>query len=254
MVAACAARNGHSVLHVDINDFYGGEWAAFNFEGIQEWIDFHHHNTSAEESFYTKEKGSNDKAQNKSTPVDLESFLKENEKLFLYSFKNFDSCISDVRQQWHISDEELQKFNTQSSVSKDDIVRNTENELENATVSKESSSETQVVPDLTENPLKSQENDKSSNELQDTEEGVRKEQNDVMENAPETGKEETSNKKNRYPWTRKKIINCSRKFNLDLVPRLLYSRGAMVDLLISSNISRYTEFKVTTRVRRRTLV
>ena len=40
----------------------------------------------------------------------------------------------------------------------------------------------------------------------------------------------------------------SRKFNLDLTPRLLYSRGAMVELLISSNISRYTEFKAVSRV------
>ena len=59
-----------------------------------------------------------------------------------------------------------------------------------------------------------------------------------------TLKEDFTNKKPRYPWTKDKIINASRHFNLDLVPRLLYARGAMVDLLISSNISRYTEFKV----------
>ena len=58
------------------------------------------------------------------------------------------------------------------------------------------------------------------------------------------GNDETRDKKNRNRWSRKKIFDNSRKFNLDLVPRLLYSRGAMVELLISSNISRYTEFKV----------
>ena len=48
-------------------------------------------------------------------------------------------------------------------------------------------------------------------------------------------------------WTKSRILN-ERMFNLDLTPRLLYSRGSMVDLLIQSNISRYTEFKSVTRV------
>jgi RAB protein geranylgeranyltransferase component A len=48
-------------------------------------------------------------------------------------------------------------------------------------------------------------------------------------------------------WTKSKIIE-ERVFNIDLTSRLLYSRGAMVDLLIQSNISRYTEFKSVSRV------
>ena len=39
-------------------------------------------------------------------------------------------------------------------------------------------------------------------------------------------------------WTMEDFQRQSRKFNIDLVPRLLYSRGDMVELLISSNISR----------------
>jgi RAB protein geranylgeranyltransferase component A len=38
ILASASSRNGHSVLHVDTSDHYGGEWAAFTFEGIQEWI------------------------------------------------------------------------------------------------------------------------------------------------------------------------------------------------------------------------
>jgi len=49
-------------------------------------------------------------------------------------------------------------------------------------------------------------------------------------------------------WGEEELRRQSRRFNIDLVPRLLYSRGAMVELLISSNISRYTEFKAVTRV------
>lgn len=49
-------------------------------------------------------------------------------------------------------------------------------------------------------------------------------------------------------WTKSRIESQSRRFNIDLTPRLLFSRGSMVDLLISSNISRYTEFKSVSRV------
>ena len=39
-----------------------------------------------------------------------------------------------------------------------------------------------------------------------------------------------------------------RKFNLDLMPKVLYCRGAMVELLISSDIAKYCEFRSITRV------
>lgn len=38
IIAAALARNGHNVLHIDIHDYYGESWAAFNFSGIQDWI------------------------------------------------------------------------------------------------------------------------------------------------------------------------------------------------------------------------
>merc|ERR1719295_833340 len=28
---------GHSVLHVDTAKFYGGDWASFTWDGLQEW-------------------------------------------------------------------------------------------------------------------------------------------------------------------------------------------------------------------------
>merc|ERR1719266_2116829 len=49
-------------------------------------------------------------------------------------------------------------------------------------------------------------------------------------------------------WSKEEVEKHSRRFNIDLVPRLLFARGEMVELLISSNISRYTEFKAVTRV------
>lgn len=49
-------------------------------------------------------------------------------------------------------------------------------------------------------------------------------------------------------WTLEKLEENSRKFNLDLAPKLLFARGKMVELLISSNIAKYAEFKLTSKV------
>ncbi|XP_056302629.1 rab proteins geranylgeranyltransferase component A 1 [Danio aesculapii] len=43
--------------------------------------------------------------------------------------------------------------------------------------------------------------------------------------------------------TYQKLLKEGRRFNIDLVSKLMYSRGALVDLLIKSNVSRYAEFK-----------
>ncbi|NXS16767.1 RAE1 geranylgeranyltransferase, partial [Mystacornis crossleyi] len=48
--------------------------------------------------------------------------------------------------------------------------------------------------------------------------------------------------------TYSQIVREGRRFNIDLVSKLLYSRGVLIDLLIKSNVSRYAEFKNATRV------
>ncbi|XP_027206545.2 rab proteins geranylgeranyltransferase component A 1 [Penaeus vannamei] len=62
---------------------------------------------------------------------------------------------------------------------------------------------------------------------------------------PETGAE---TQKERKKWSQEAMMKLTRKFNLDLTPKLLYSRGALVELLISSNVARYAEFKCITRI------
>lgn len=49
-------------------------------------------------------------------------------------------------------------------------------------------------------------------------------------------------------WTWKKFKLLNNKFSIDLCPRLVFSRGPMVDLLVNSNICRYLEFKNCTRL------
>ena len=48
--------------------------------------------------------------------------------------------------------------------------------------------------------------------------------------------------------TNKDFSEKSRKFNLDLSPKILFSRGLLVENLISANISHYAEFKIISRI------
>lgn len=49
-------------------------------------------------------------------------------------------------------------------------------------------------------------------------------------------------------WTKENILKASRRFSIDLTPKLLLSRGKLVQLLISSNICRYAEFRAVDNV------
>ena len=189
MVAASAARNGHTVLHVDVNDYYGGLWSAFNFDGMQKWIELNGKYEDAKCNDKDIEISIESNANAAQAEQNIDSLLKDGEILVKF---NPDNCIRDVHQEWHFDQKSVETNENQNT---DSI----------STPNEENMAEKDTSPTL---------------------------------------KEDFMNKKPRYPWTKDKVINASRHFNLDLVPRLLYARGAMVDLLISSNISRYTEFKV----------
>ncbi|CRK98236.1 CLUMA_CG011599, isoform A [Clunio marinus] len=49
-------------------------------------------------------------------------------------------------------------------------------------------------------------------------------------------------------WNKDKILKESRRFNIDLIPKMNFCNGKLVDLLISSNICRYTEFRAVDKV------
>ncbi|NXU45160.1 RAE1 geranylgeranyltransferase, partial [Drymodes brunneopygia] len=72
------------------------------------------------------------------------------------------------------------------------------------------------------------------------------------DSAPEPAKTEAAPSENAAQEPKKitysQIVREGRRFNIDLVSKLLYSRGLLIDLLIKSNVSRYAEFKNATRV------
>jgi len=173
MVAAAAARMGHTTLHVDTAKYYGGDWAAFTWEGLQGWM-------RGDEVAITEE-------ENK---IELD----EGEELVALGDNK---TILNVKENWHCDKIEE---------------------------SKKCEGDTAIVEEA------------STTVDDDCQETVK----DVpIHQATVDAKPK---------WDRETLLSQSRKFNLDLTPRLLFARGPMVELLISSNISRYTEFKSVTRV------
>eukprot|EP00092_Neocalanus_flemingeri_P074042 GFUD01091503.1.p1 GENE.GFUD01091503.1~~GFUD01091503.1.p1 ORF type:complete len:359 (+),score=119.64 GFUD01091503.1:77-1153(+) len=181
MVAAASARMGHTTLHVDTAKYYGGDWAAFTWEGLQGWI-----------------KGEEGQLESEEKKVELD----EGEE-FIALRDN--KTILNVKENWYCDKED------DSVKSEADI---------NAAGEEAGTVETNHQP------------------------------LDAEGDSGQTIKDQPSQHaaSANQKWDKETLLAQSRKFNLDLTPRLLFARGPMVELLISSNISRYTEFKSVTRV------
>ncbi|XP_075235250.1 rab escort protein [Lycorma delicatula] len=186
IVAAAASRVGKKVLHMDGNEYYGGMWAAFNFDGLQKWL-----------SECRKEDASS--GENLSLPK-----LSEGETVTPTGsqFKT----VFNIDEKWYISEELGER---QLKDTKDMQTEAKEGGEGDASECAESGS------------------------------------GDGDKSADADSKSKTPESKH---WSQNKLKTSYRKFNLDLAPKLLFARSAFVELLISSNIARYAEFRSVTRV------
>ncbi|KAK0081054.1 hypothetical protein PV325_012890 [Microctonus aethiopoides] len=178
IVAAAASRIGKKVLHLDSNDYYGGLWATFNFDGLQKWIE-------------------DSKAVNKCADSDI------------------DVC-ADVNIQ--AGDKFLKSTNEYSTV--------------------ENIEETWLISNDADLPALSSKDTQTENADENEESGSGEKAND----------EKTNQKEHVKHWTIDRIKKEYRRFNIELAPKLLFARGELVELLISSNIARYAEFRAVSRV------
>lgn len=64
----------------------------------------------------------------------------------------------------------------------------------------------------------------------------------IVEEIPETEEEAKEENASGNEYSVKKIRDVSRKFNIDLAPKLLFAKGPMVEILIKSQVSKYVEF------------
>ncbi|KAF9175731.1 hypothetical protein BGX20_001039 [Mortierella sp. AD010] len=204
IVAAALARAGKTVLHLDENEYYGGESGAFGFRDLLQWAD-------------------------KVAPAPSDDALNEENKDKI----EFDKLVARAYDHF-----EIQLFNESSSNS------NTVIDLASVLSSHSAASMDDRVKAVEEHIT-------AAYNVQD----LSKEAKEAIHTLASwaSGSESsltTANFKTVSPAqirTLEEFLKATRKYNFDLSPKLLYSRGPLTNLLISSGIGKYLEFKLLER-------
>lgn len=241
VVAAAAARVGKKVLHIDKNDYYGVQWASFTLKGIQQWVD-----------------------EITTTPAPTppgECELEEEEQLV--GVANPSSDYSGVRQTWHVPKEPVPSPSPEpaaaAQVEQSVQVEGSGGETTQLTGTPDTPPATPqdtaqgAVPATPQDAAEDAVQDAPQEAAQDAVEAIAQGAAQAVPQAEQsqdttTTKSEKEESGRKKEWSQEELMNLTRKFNLDLSPKLLYSHGPMVELLISSNIARYVEFKCISRV------
>lgn len=243
ILAAACSRSGQRVLHLDARSYYGGNWASFTFSGLLSWLkegqqssDIGDGSTALWQDLIQETEGAI-ALQRKDETI-------QHAEVFCYASQDVGDSTEET--------DGLQKspsFVESSTFAKP---------LDSAGLSEETHA---YVPSL-ETPAKDTPNNDGEAllEVTDTKKTQAKRNKyhgdktcvhtvpdrDKDENKPVLEGNTDPPKGNRITYSQ--IVKEGRRFNIDLVSKLLYSRGLLIDLLIQSNVSRYAEFKNVTRI------
>lgn len=278
IVAAALSRIGKSVLHIDRNAYYGSRWSSFSLRSLQNWAETlgFGENLQQVEGNSTEEKQQQQQQQQKSPPVDTNSLLQDGEASL--TIPRSDEGVSNV----HLSYNHIFK----GGGNDDKTCENGTVECQVTSKPAEGAQDGEEPSECPEQQQQQQQQSGNDNEGKeeksphaecpaDTEEAATKDR--VLEiddqltaaSAPENKKSTPEHDTNKRPedqkvdeeslqqktgqshpkrWTVDEFEKQWRRFNFDLAPRVLYSSGDMVRLLIQSDISRYCEFKLVSRI------
>ncbi|KAG7516044.1 rab proteins geranylgeranyltransferase component A 1-like [Solea senegalensis] len=208
VVAAACSRVGQRVLHLDRRSYYAANWASFTFNGLLDWIQRRQEPPPQPDELQ-----------------DWSSLLEEGEEL-IYLCNADSSSVSNV-QVFSFTREEEESVSPPSTTEEEEAAAAAEVE--------EAEEETTQSTDIKEKESK----EETFNEEDDGQAaGVDGEEHE----APPPDNQ--SRKKVSYS----ELLDKGRRFNIDLVSKLMFSRGSLIDLLIKSNVSRYAEFKNVSRI------
>ncbi|KAF9901923.1 hypothetical protein BX616_002097 [Lobosporangium transversale] len=203
IVAAALARAGKTVLHLDENDYYGGESGAFGFRDLLAWAD-------------------------KISSTFSDNALTHDNKDKI----EFEKSVS--RAHSHV---EVQLY-------KDDKSNDTVIDLASVIASHKDSSVEDRIKAVSDHITTAYQSKGQSKE--------EKEAIHILASwASGTGSVATAANFSSVSFSQvhalEEFLKTSRKYNFDLSPKLLYSRGSLTNLLISSGIGKYLEFKLLER-------
>ncbi|KAG9325827.1 hypothetical protein KVV02_005751 [Mortierella alpina] len=201
IVAAALSRAGKTVLHLDENDYYGGESGAFGFRDLLTWAD----------------KIASSSADDTSVPADKIQF----EKLVARAYNHVD--IQLYRDSAKTNDTVIDLASVLASLktaSVEDRVEAIEAHIAASYTATDSSKEAkEAIHTLA----------------------------SWAASSSAAASADYSSVSFAQIQALQELFQTTRKYNFDLSPKLLYSRGPLTNLLISSGIGKYLEFKLLER-------
>lgn len=230
IVAAACSRIGKKVLHVDRNMYYGGNWSTFNLKDLEEWLAAHR----PTEIDTTRDTGIGDTSN---------AFLNEDEtSLNIGGPSNSTGNVTDLDVAFITRGLESEQSIPQQTTADQLSVLPSE-----ASTAERAANKQEDVSTLDDTAKATEENANTSDTTNDEQRpsvGINATEDDAEDSDPVLDPVVSSNgQQTTEPITWNAIKNDWRRFNIDLAPKFLFSRGAMVDILIKSSISRYLEFK-----------
>ncbi|OCT66000.1 rab proteins geranylgeranyltransferase component A 2 [Xenopus laevis] len=233
IIAAACTRTGQRVLHVDARNYYGGNWASFTFSGLQTWIE----NCKQETNTDLAESCQGQALDNEEIiPFNKRNQTIQNVEVFCYSSKEDGENVEEAGA-LNINPALLITATTAAdSETKTALQENTSTEI--------SQNHTSTVTEKHDNPKESDLEEAASSDQRSANSTLETGATIEVEPSPAQVNEKDLAKTVTYS----QIMKEGRRFNIDLVAKFLYSRGLLIELLIKSNVSRYTEFKNVTRI------
>lgn len=237
ILAAACSRSGQRVLHVDSRSYYGGNWASFSFTGLLSRLKDYQQNHDSKEDVTASWQG----------------LIHETEEVIALCKK--DETIQHIEVFCYASQD------VGDSTQETDAVQKSPSPEASATQA--DSMDSAGLPKERHSAYCSSYEERSDREPSlspaDTEDSLEKEKycgdeirvHTVLDGDQDEDKldlEDNTEQPKRNRITYPQMIKESRRFNIDLVSKLLYSQGSLIDLLIKSNVSRYAEFKNVTRI------
>uniref|UniRef100_A0A8C3VJW3 Rab proteins geranylgeranyltransferase component A n=1 Tax=Catagonus wagneri TaxID=51154 RepID=A0A8C3VJW3_9CETA len=237
ILAAACSRSGRRVLHLDSRNYYGGNWASFSFSGLLSWVKEYQRNSDPEEESAASWQDLIHETE-EAIALRRKDETIQHPEVFCYASRDVDDDTGET--------DVLQKNPSWGATGT--LIK----PQGSASLSEETHSSY-----VTSSETPARDTPGNSGEVTDTAETLVKDEYcgcetyTVADGAKDDIKPvlgDGSNPPARKRITYSQIVKEGRRFNIDLVSKLLYSQGLLIDLLIKSNVSRYVEFKNVTRI------
>ncbi|XP_072315784.1 rab proteins geranylgeranyltransferase component A 1 [Eucyclogobius newberryi] len=243
VVAAACSRVGQRVLHLDRRSYYASDWASFTFNGLLSWIQEQQAEPEPQQPCDWSallEEGEELVHLNQSyssiSNLQVHSYVSEKEEEASSPEKNQEQTVTDA------SDSDQTQAKEQVPESQSEPCAESESQSEPCAES-ESQSEPCAESESQSEPCAESESQSEPCAESESQSEPCAESESQSEPCAESESQSEPRK-----LTLADLVREGRRFNIDLVSKLLFSRGSLVDLLIQSNVSRYVEFKNVSRV------